>query len=46
MPEAESIGGYGLIEVDDLDAALELALSWPGGGYVEIRPLLVREEPS
>jgi hypothetical protein len=36
----EHIAGYGLIDVKDLDAALELAKSWPWGGVVEIRPIL------
>lgn len=38
--EADAIGGYTVIDVDDLDEALALARSWPGGGYVEIRPIL------
>lgn len=37
--EAEAVGGYGIIQVADLDEALTLACSWPAGGYVEIRPL-------
>ena len=36
----ELIGGYAQIEVADLDAALAMAKSWPGGGTVEIRPVL------
>jgi hypothetical protein len=36
----EHIAGYGLIDVKDLDAALDLAKSWPWGGVVEIRPIL------
>ncbi|HEY2441692.1 MAG TPA: YciI family protein [Streptosporangiaceae bacterium] len=36
----EQIGGYGLIDVENLDAALELAKSWPWGGVVEVRPVL------
>jgi hypothetical protein len=36
----EHIAGYGLIDVPDLDAALDLAKSWPWGGVVEIRPVL------
>jgi hypothetical protein len=36
----EQIGGYGLIDVENLDAALELAKSWPWGGVVEIRPVV------
>lgn len=35
----EEIGGYGVIDVKDLDAALELAKSWPWGGVVEVRPV-------
>ena len=38
MEAKESIGGYGIIEVPDLDAAIALAGSWPPGGKVEIRP--------
>jgi hypothetical protein len=36
----EQIGGYGVIDVENLDAALELAKSWPWGGVVEIRPVV------
>jgi hypothetical protein len=36
----EHIAGYGLIDVKDLDAALDMAKSWPWGGVVEIRPVL------
>jgi hypothetical protein len=28
--------------VSDLDQALEMAKSWPGGGTVEIRPVMQR----
>jgi hypothetical protein len=35
----EQIGGYGLIDVENLDAALDLAKSWPWGGVVEVRPV-------
>jgi hypothetical protein len=34
----EIIGGYVEVNVADLDEALSLAKSWPGGGAVEIRP--------
>jgi hypothetical protein len=38
----ESIGGYGVFDVPDLDAAIEIAKSWPATGHrVEIRPLVV-----
>jgi hypothetical protein len=40
MEAKETIGGFGLIEVPDLDSAIEIARTWPGGGTVEIRPLV------
>jgi hypothetical protein len=39
----EHLGGYGLVEVDDLDAALEIAARIPAarlGGAIEVRPLV------
>ena len=43
MEAKESIGGYGIVEVDDLDAAIALARSWPARGHkVEIRPIVPR----
>ena len=36
----ELVGGYTEVEVADLDEALAMAKSWPGGGTVEIRPVL------
>jgi len=36
----ESIGGFGLIDVADLDEALALAKTWPARGFVEIRPVM------
>jgi hypothetical protein len=41
----EHLGGYFLVEVDDLDAALELAARVPAarmGGAIEVRPLVER----
>ena len=41
----EHVGGFILVEVDDLDAALELAARVPAarmGGAVEVRPLVER----
>ena len=35
----ESVGGYALIDVADLDAAIALAKSWPAGD-VEVRPVV------
>ena len=41
----EVIGGFSVIDVRDLDAALALARSWPGldlpGVSVEVRPMVV-----
>jgi len=36
----EMIGGYGVIDVPDLDAAIRLASSWPAPDTLEIRPLV------
>ena len=36
----EHVGGYGVIDVPDLDAALALAKDWPWGGVVEVRPVV------
>jgi hypothetical protein len=39
------LGGYLLVEADDLDAALEIAARIPAarmGGAVEVRPLVER----
>jgi hypothetical protein len=35
----EVIGGYAVIDVDDLDDALAMVRGWPGRGSVEIRPI-------
>lgn len=37
----ESVGGYAVIEVADLDKAIAIAKSWPGGD-VEVRPVVER----
>jgi hypothetical protein len=36
----EQIGGYAIVEVANLDEALDLAKTWPVGGAVEVRPLV------
>ena len=40
----EAIGGFSVIDVESLDAALELARSWPSLGFpgiaVEVRPIV------
>jgi hypothetical protein len=39
----EMVGGYGVIDVPDLDAAIRLASSWPAPDTLEIRPLVTGE---
>jgi hypothetical protein len=39
---SEVVGGVAEVNVPDLDAALKLAKSWPGGGPLEIRPVVAR----
>jgi hypothetical protein len=34
----EDIGGWAIVEVADLDEALDMARAWPAGGVVEVRP--------
>ena len=41
----ESIGGYAIVEVADLDEALEMARTWPSGASVEVRPVIERQAP-
>ena len=36
----ETVGGFALIEVDDLDKAIAIAKTWPGGDVVEVRPIV------
>ena len=39
----EIIGGFAIVEVKDLDEALAMAKTWPGGGdgrIVEVRPVV------
>ena len=39
----EHVGGYALIAVPDLDAAIAIAKSWPGGSAtIEVRPIVER----
>jgi hypothetical protein len=40
----ESVGGFALIEVEDLDKAIAIAKSWPGGD-VEVRPIVDHSAP-
>lgn len=36
----EQIGGFGIVEVADMDAAVALAKTWPTGGTVEVREIV------
>ncbi|HET8569275.1 MAG TPA: YciI family protein [Candidatus Limnocylindria bacterium] len=38
----ESIGGYAIVEVKDIDEAVELAKTWPPRSTVEVRPLVAQ----
>ena len=40
----ETVGGFALIDVANLDEAIELAKSWPAKGLVEIRPLVAESD--
>jgi hypothetical protein len=42
MDGNELIGGYAEIDVANLDEALAMAKAWPGGGVVEVRPVMQR----
>jgi hypothetical protein len=39
----EMVGGYAIIDVADLDAAIALVRTWPAPDILEIRPVMVRE---
>lgn len=36
----EVIGGFAVVEVQDLDEALAMAKTWPAGSAVEVRPVV------
>ena len=38
----EVVGGYGILEVADLDEALAVASTWPAPDTIEIRPVVRR----
>ncbi len=40
----ESIGGYAVIDVPDLDAAIALVSGWPAPDALEIRPVVTDRE--
>lgn len=40
----EMVGGYGILDVEDLDAALKVASEWPvPGDVLEVRPVVQRD---
>lgn len=39
----ETIGGYGILEVANLDEAIAVVKTWPGNTRLEIRPIVERE---
>jgi hypothetical protein len=39
----EVVGGYAIIDVPDLDAAIRLVSGWPAPDSLEIRPVVVRQ---
>lgn len=41
----EMVGGYGIIDVPDLDAAIKLVSTWPAPTTMEIRPIVDGERP-
>jgi hypothetical protein len=41
----ETIGGYAIVDVGDLDDAIALARTWPARGAVEVRPVVERPGP-
>lgn len=38
----ETIGGFAMVEVADIGAAVALAKTWPTGGTVEVREVVTR----
>jgi len=36
----EAIGGFAVVDLPDLDAALAIARAWPARGSVEVRPFM------
>ena len=44
MEAKETIGGWGIVESDDLDTVIALAKTWPADNRVEIRPIVDRPD--
>ncbi len=43
MEGKEVVGGYGILDVADLDEAIAIASSWPAPDVLEIRPIVERD---
>ncbi len=43
MEGKEMVGGYGILDVADLDEALAVASTWPAPDVLEIRPIVERD---
>jgi hypothetical protein len=43
MEGKEMVGGYGILDVADLDEALAVASTWPAPDILEIRPIVERD---
>jgi hypothetical protein len=41
---AEPIGGYGILEVANLDEAIAVVKTWPGDARLELRPVVDRPD--
>ena len=44
MEAKEVVGGYAIIDVADLDEAIQLVAGWPAPGTLEIRPVVRSED--
>jgi hypothetical protein len=40
----EALGGYGILEVANLDEAIAVVKNWPGNAKLELRPVVDRAD--
>jgi hypothetical protein len=40
----EAVGGYGILDVANLDEAIAVVKTWPGNAKLELRPIVERAE--
>jgi hypothetical protein len=40
----ESVGGYGILEVADVDEAIAVVKTWPGNAKLELRAIVERAD--